>query len=238
MCHVSSTHGLSNGKIVTIQAYYTSQDLAPKFQTTDGSTAVQLWNRLFNNLFFNAAVNDINLNNYTTNALNIQLYPNTYLFSVNSQGKRFTGDCCVLGFHTYIFDSSVTPTPIWLFAYASWISPGLFHGGFQDITALSHEVSETFNDPLLNNLVPVWQFPGEPGACQNNLETGDPLEVLPTATVTLPIKERGTTFTYHPQTEALLQWFTQSSPSNALGGAFSYPDTTALTGPAIKGTCK
>lgn len=229
---------LSNGQIVTIQAYYTSQDLFPRFQTTDGSTAVQLWRGLFNVLFSNAAVNDINLNNYTTNALNIQLYPNTYLFSVNSHGQRFRGDCCVLGFHTGFFDPSVTPTPIWLFAYASWISSGLFRGGFEDITALSHEISETFNDPLLNNVVPVWQFPGEPGACQNNLETGDPLEVLPTATVTLPIKERGTTFTYHPQTEALLQWFTQSSPSNALGGAFSYPDTTALTGPAIKGTCK
>jgi hypothetical protein len=36
-------------------------------------------------------------------------------------------------------------------------------------------------------------------------------------------------FTYHPQTEALLQWFEGQNPSLALGGAYSYPDTTLLT---------
>lgn len=100
------------------------------------------------------------------------------------------------------------------------------------MTALSHETSEALNDPFINNIVPTWQFPGHPGVCGANLETGDPVEVLPVATVPLPVKERGQTFVYHPQTEALLEWFEIGNPSNAVGGAFSYPNTSALTSTA------
>ncbi len=35
-------------------------------------------------------------------------------------------------------------------------------------------------------------------------------------------------FTYHPQNEALAQWFNTGSTSDALDGAFSYPDTSLL----------
>lgn len=31
------------------------------------------------------------------------------------------------------------------------------------------------------------------------------------------------------QTEALLPWFERESPSSAVAGAYSYPDTTILT---------
>jgi len=31
-------------------------------------------------------------------------------------------------------------------------------------------------------------------------------------------------FTYHPQNEALVQWFEFQSPSTAINGAYSYPD--------------
>lgn len=212
-----------NGAPTQVRTYFTGH--AP-----DGSIFVLLLNRFFNQQIFNLIVNEINANNYSTGAINIALFPNTYLFSLSRSGG--IGSCCVLGFHTYLFDSSVTPQPRWLFAYASWISPGLFRGGFQDVTAVSHEISESFNDPFLDNIVPTWQFPGEPGACQGNLETGDPVEVLANGTVEVPIKNLATTFVYHPQTEALLQWFEGNATSDALGGAFSYPDTTALTAPA------
>ncbi len=213
-----------NGAPTQVRTYFTGK--AP-----DGSVFVLLLDRFFNQQIFNLVNNEINANNFSTSAMNIALFPNTYLFSLSHSGG--IGGCCVLGFHTFFFDPSTTPQPRWLFAYASWISPGLFRGGFQDVTALSHEVSETFNDPFVNNIVPRWQFPGEPGACQGNLETGDPVEVLANGTVATPIKSEGTTFLYHPQTEALLQWFEEASPSNALDGAFSYPDTSALTTPAI-----
>ena len=63
------------------------------------------------------------------------------------------------------------------------------------------------------------------GNCQNNLESGDVIEGLPNAT--FPMTMDG--FTYHPQNEALLQWFAFESPSSAIGGAYSYPDTTILS---------
>ena len=111
--------------------------------------------------------------------------------------------------------------------YSSWISPGIFSGGFQDVTALSHEVAEAFNDPFTNNFTPWWLAPF--GLCQNNLETGDVIEGM--ANATFPITLNG--FTYHPQNEALLPWFAGVSPSPAIGHAYSYPDTTVLTSPAV-----
>jgi hypothetical protein len=51
--------------------------------------------------------------------------------------------------------------------------------------------------------------------------------------VPITLKERNEVFVYHPQTEALLQWFEVGATSDAIGGAFSYPDTTALTHSAV-----
>lgn len=198
----------------------------------DGETVVLMLNLFFNQIILPTVVNnEINAGKFTTDGLNILFLPNTFLFGINRSGVP--SSCCTLGFHTYFFDPGTTPQPRWMTIYASWIPPGFFRGDFQDVTGLSHEISETFNDPFLNNIVPRWQFPGEPGVCQGNLETGDPVEVLNHATVSIPIHVESINFTYHPQTEALLQWFEEISPSDALGGAYSYPDTTALTSPAI-----
>ena len=216
-----------DGTIKPVQAYYLGH--AP-----NGDPFVQLLDLLFNSVYFGQAVNDIVAGNFTTDAINIQMYPNTYLFSINPQGQP--SGCCVLGFHTYIFQAGITPQPRWLFNFASWISPGLFGAGFQDVTALSHEISETLNDPFVNNVTPLWQFPGVPATaktCQGNLETGDPVEVLANATVNIKLRERREVFTYHPQTEALLQWFEMGATSDALDGAFSYPNTAALPRSAL-----
>jgi len=218
---------LQDGSIVTVQSYFVGH--AP-----DGTEFVEMLDLLFNALFFNQAVNDIIGNNYTTDAINMQAWPNTLLFSIDKTGKP--ANCCVLGFHNYIFDSSQTPQPRWIFIFTTWISPGLLNGGFADVTSLSHETSEALNDPFGNNAVPRWQFPGQPPTskvCQGNLETGDPVEVLPNATVSIQLKERHEVFVYHPQTEALLQWFEMGTTSDAIGGAFSYPDTTVLPQSAV-----
>ena len=178
------------------------------------------------NAFFNglvgAVVTDINGNIITTKDISTFLYPNTFLFVGN------TGNCCILGFHTYFFDPNSDPEMRWVINYSSWISPGLFGTAFTDVTALSHEIAETFNDPFVasdgvHNLTPWWLAPN--GNCQNNRETGDVIEGLPNST--FPVTLNG--FTYHPQNEALLQWFEFQSPSSALGGAYSYPNAAVLT---------
>ena len=216
---------LSNGTIIRARAYFTGT-------AGDGSTFVLMLNLLFNFLFDNAVIDNANNGFFTSDAVNIEGFPNTYLFSLNQSNPNAPGGCCTLGFHTYFYSGGFPQTRL-LVDYASWISPGIFGGGFQDVTALSHEIGETFNDPYLDNLTPSWQFPGEPPTakvCQGNLETGDPIEVLSNATY--PVTVNG--YTYHPQNLALVQWFqlTQMSgtptPSDALGGAFSYPNTSTL----------
>jgi hypothetical protein len=157
-----------------------------------------------------------------TSDLSTFLFPNTFLY--------FNGDptqCCVLGFHSYDLEPGDAKNGFqerrYVMDYASWISPGLFGSSFVDVTGLSHELSEAFNDPFVNNATPFWLAPN--GNCQNNLETGDVIEGLPHAAYLITLKG----VTYHPQNEALLQWFAGQTPSSAIGGAYSYPDKSVLT---------
>jgi hypothetical protein len=195
----------------------------------DGSTFVLLLDEFFNDAFFNAVSDQIGANHFSTDALNIVLLPNTFLFS-EAEGPAGS---LTTGFHTFLFDDTTNPEPVWISIFASWISPGLFGAGIQDVTALSHEISESINNPFLINSVPAWQFPGFPGTCQDNLEIADPIEALDNETFPIRINQGPGNFVYHPQIMALLPWFEDDPRSNAIHGAFSYPDTTALTGPAI-----
>ena len=216
---------LSDGTIIVATAYFTGT-------AADGSTFVLMLDLLFNAFFDDQVVNDIVDGNFPTNALNYEQFPNTFLFSLNTSDPTIPGSCCVLGFHTYFFETGLAPQPRWVTIFSSYISPGLFGAGFQDVTALSHETAESLNDPFINNRTPVWQFPGST-ACQGNLETGDPVEVLANATVPITLLVSGKPFVFHPQTEALLQWFEMAPTSNAVDGAFSYPDETALPASAV-----
>ena len=104
------------------------------------------------------------------------------------------------------------------------------------MTALSHETSESFADPFVDNATPNWQFPGQPATstvCQNNLEEGDPIEGLTNATSAIEVKEKGFDYIYHPQNLALYEWFEMGPTSNAIDGAFSFPDETVLPASAI-----
>jgi hypothetical protein len=220
---------LSNGTVIQARSYFTGT-------AADGSTFVLMLNLLFNFFFDNEVVNQINLGNFTTNAMNMTMFPNTYLFSLNQTDPNRPGGCCVLGFHTYFENAPTVPQSRWITQYVSWISPGIFGGGFQDVTALTHELAETFGDPFVDNATPSWQFPGEPPTakvCQGNLEEGDPIEVLANATTPITVKEGNFQFTYHPQNIPLLQWFEMGPTSDAIDGAFSFPDETVLPHSAL-----
>jgi hypothetical protein len=168
----------------------------------------------------------------------------TFLFNNVVLGDSI--NCCVIGFHTYDFEpgdrSNGNRERRYVLNFSSWISNGLFAFGFEDITPLSHEMSETFDDPFVNNVTPWWlsvdPFLGS-GLCQDSLETGDVIEVL-TSNPVYPIAMDGRT--YHPQNEALLPWFAFQSPSRARHGTYSFPDETTLTalspGPLLPGCVK
>jgi hypothetical protein len=154
------------------------------------------------------------------------LFPNTYLYFNNDPTQ-----CCVLGYHTYDLEPGDHTNGFrerrYVLNYSSWITPGLFNGGLADITVLSHELSETFNDPFVGNFTPWWLSPN--GNCQNDLETGDVIEGLPNEIY--PIRLNGAT--WNPQNEALLQWFAGVQNSDAVHRAYSYPNTTLLTMSAV-----
>lgn len=218
---------LKNGNVIQARSYFTGT-------ARDGSTFVLMLQPLFNFLFDNEVVNQINLGNFTVDGMNMTLLPNTFLFNVNVNNPNVPGGCCVLGFHTFFRDGAF-PESRWVTQFASWMSPGLFVGS-QDVTALSHELAESYADPFLNNATPNWQFPGQPAnskVCQANLEEGDPIEVLPNITAAIEVKEKGFDFTYHPQNIPLLQWFEMGQTSSAIDGAFSFPNETVLPHSAI-----
>ena len=146
----------------------------------------------------------------------------------------FSG-CCIGGFHT-AFETQQTNTAVFVqvFDFAASLDADVasFIFGdptiFADVFAVSHEATETINDPFVDNIVPRWEFPGLPFIeCSSFLETGDPVTALPNPS--FPVMIDG--FLYHPQTEALLQWFSRATPSTAFDGAYSYPGNN-LTSPS------
>jgi hypothetical protein len=119
--------------------------------------------------------------------------------------------CCIIGFHSYFNGPKANGPDLWTFGWASYITGKDFvnsKGQFvpiDDINPLSHEIAETFNDPLVDNLVQFWSVPSEPQyGCSNILEVGDPLvgTAIPTHTGGM---------TYHPQDLAFYSWFSRDS---------------------------
>jgi hypothetical protein len=174
--------------------------------------------------FFLSQLNTIiQLEHLQPDALAIALTSNVFL-SPQSDIKK----CCVLGFHTSFDVGSLAQLKfVQTFIWASWVDQGILGPTLADVTPMSHEISEWMNNPFGGNVVPAWQVPNSNG-CQSNLETGDPLALMPNAGY--PVLIDG--FTYHPQSQVLLQWFQRGSESDAIEGAFSFPDQTLMTTPS------
>jgi hypothetical protein len=171
--------------------------------------------------FFISHLNTIvQLQDLRVDSLTVVLTANVFL-APDQDLKR----CCVLGFHTAFDAGQIDGTQqIQTLVWASWIDQGILGTTVADVTPLSHEISEWMNNPFGSNVVPAWQSPGAPGGCQNNLETADPVATLPNAGY--PVTIDG--FTFHPQTQVLLPWFTRG-PSDTLDGALSFPDQSLMT---------
>jgi hypothetical protein len=164
-----------------------------------------------------------------TKDLTTLLFNNVFLYENGDPTQ-----CCVIGYHSFDAEPGTTANGglprFYVMAYASWVSPGIFSDPtFGDVAALSHEYSETFNDPFVmfdgvHNSTPWWLSPN--GQCDDILEVGDVIEGLPNAQVS--INAHG--MTYHLQNETLLSWFGLEQPWQTRG-AFSFPDPTVLTAP-------
>jgi hypothetical protein len=138
--------------------------------------------------------------------------------------------CCEFGAHGSVpstsrpddeGDGRARPA-VQTFVWASWMTAGFFSlnpiqsWAKQDISGLSHEITEWANNPFGTNAVATWKSPTAPQyRCSSLLETGDP-----TANIGFSIGVN--TFdqndfsdgTYHPQDEAFLPWFMRTSPNH------------------------
>ena len=162
----------------------------------------------------------------------------TFLFNAVYLFQGTVNNCCIVGFHSADVEAGDAAngnrTKLFMMDFSSWVPHHTFAFGFEDIAALSHEMSELVNDPLGNNPTPWWYAFDPRGGfiCQNNLETGDVIEVLsglPIFAATLNGR------TYHIQNEAMLPWFALQTPSPARLGAYSFPDEKTLTRAAPAG---
>jgi hypothetical protein len=167
----------------------------------------------------------------TTKDITTTFFNSVYMYS--GPNPPSPANCCWSGFHDYDYEPGATSGALpraYVSDFASWITPGFFgnaQGVLGDVFALSHEMAEIFNDPFgatLGSLdVTPWWLSGS--LCQWNLEVGDAAEAVPNSSY--PITMNG--MTYHLQNVALLQWFESSGHSDALDGAFSYPNESLLT---------
>jgi hypothetical protein len=139
-------------------------------------------------------------------------------------------ECCVLGFHgaNYGPVHGNGNQPVQTFAWASYLSPGGFpqpdgtNWAFQDIHAVSHEISEWADDPFITNFVEPWLTATGPSyGCVNLLETGDPVVGIGFAMGTNiyfqgpnPDGTQTADGYYHPEDEVFLPWFMRLAPNN------------------------
>jgi hypothetical protein len=129
-------------------------------------------------------------------------------------GTNINVNCCILGYH----NSFHAGPNLQIYSPFSIDMSGVF--GNTDVSTLSHELGEAFNDPTGVNLTPSWGHLGQVTDCQTNLEVGDPLSPgfgTPTQEFVV-VGANG--WTYHLQELAFVNWFFDS-PSLGAGGKSS-----------------
>jgi len=144
-----------------------------------------------------------------------------------------------LGYHNaYPVKDDQGKTRLQTMIYTSWLDPALVPPIFADVSTFNHELAEWLNDPFVNNVVPLWNYPppSDPAAiCGDNpfLEVGDPQGNGPTYTDFPAATSTVNGVTYHLQQLVLWQWFTDQVPSSAFGGWYTFPIPNSLKVPAV-----
>ncbi len=129
-------------------------------------------------------------------------------------GTSINTNCCILGYH----NSFQSGPNLQIYSPFSLDTSGIF--GSMDVSTLSHELAEAFNDPSGVNSTPSWGGEGQVSGCQTNLEVGDPLSPgFSTLTKEWTIVGANG-LTYHLQELAWVNWFFDA-PSLGAGGKSS-----------------
>jgi len=159
------------------------------------------------NIFFFQLWLRLHIGSFSPNTLPLFLTYNTFFTE---------GGCCILGFHT-AFGKAPNQLTV---AVAAYSDPGIFTATqIQDIHALSHEIGEWMDDPLINNTVPGWSG-GQVSTCSTLLEVGDPV-----TGVGFPNGVTLNNYTYHPEDLVFLPWFSHTTPSTSANAQYTFLGT-------------
>jgi hypothetical protein len=182
-----------------------------------GDISLQWWSTRIQNLV-------VSLDYIDPTHLPIYLTKNVVNFSGNNPSN-----CCVFGFHGASSNINGNGNqPVQTFAWASYflqgfpVRPDGTDWAIQDISILTHEISEWADDPFTNNLVEPWLTPTATFyGCSNSLETGDPVVGIGFAMGTNiyfqgpnPDGSQTADGYYHPEDETFLPWFMRLAPNN------------------------
>ncbi len=138
--------------------------------------------------------------------------PKTFpLFLTVSVATSVSNNGLAFGFHT----ASRGQT----YGVAMWDATG-YTPINPDISILSHELAEWYDDPFVTNPTPPWGHVGQVAGCQANFEVGDPLSGHLFGEIQMP-----NGFTYNPQETAFFSWFFDQVPSWGIGGWYSSANT-------------
>lgn len=155
--------------------------------------------------------------------VSLKIPADTLAVFVTDSGFLYLGSpsvCCVIGYHgatTSLQGNGKQQVSTYL--YASYSDQGVFESPkLADVHALSHEVSEWYADPFVNNDVRPWSSPTAPFyGCVDELETGDPV-----VGHGFDASAVGSSTVYHPEDEALFSWFAREQPSRAFAGRYTF----------------
>jgi len=118
--------------------------------------------------------------------------------------------CCVFGYH----NAFNAPDGVQTYAVADYdISQTA--KTFTDVSELSHEIAEWYDDPFSKNPTPSWGHVGLATECEENLDVAVPLSG------SLHPVTMANGFTYHPQEIAFFSWFYNQTPSLGFKGWYS-----------------
>ena len=138
--------------------------------------------------------------------------------------------CCVIGYHGAATSANGNgKQQVNTYLYAAYSDQGIFGSPkIADVHALSHEVSEWYADPFVNNETIPWSSPTAPFyGCVDAIETGDP--VVGHGFDASPV---GSSVTYHPEDEAFFSWFAREQPSRGFAGRYTFMQNPWFTGVA------
>ena len=206
-----------------------SPSVAPSINvtTTPGQTEI----RVAKSGKYAAVITDDVIDRAIVKYIRTNFEPSVYVIFVTYDAR----EADAFGYHSALLNKDKTGLEV--FTYTSWLEGlgDVFGVPSPNADTLAHETAGVVHDPFRTSQTLVWGDWFNHNTCsQTYIETGDAIENAPTRVRNTPqtVVIDGNPKVFTVQSEALLPFFTRQYPSNAIHQAYSWPNETAILGPA------